>query len=114
MAGGAGQALSVGGGTPGGGGSPTPGRPGPSVSGVSLGVGVTVGTGVGVFVGAGVDVAVGTGVFVAGGNNSSSARLTEAGVGKIKERVSATATSRRLTVLDVVSSIMRTGAECCR
>src|SRR5688572_26713588 len=99
---------------PGGGGSPTAGRSPSSVTGVSLGVGVAVGFGVGVFVGTGVDVAVAMGVLVAGGNSSSSARLTAAGVGKIKERVSAAATSRRLTVLDEYSSIMRTGAECCR
>src|SRR5688500_2854658 len=71
---------------PGGGGSPTAGRSPSSVTGVSLGVGVAVGFGVGVFVGAGVEVAVAMGVLVAGGNSSSSARLTEAGVGKIKER----------------------------
>src|SRR5688500_14974217 len=116
--GGAWQALSAAGaGRAGGGGKPTDGRAGSSLAGDSLGVAVAVGCGVGVLVGAGVAVAVGTGVFVIGGrggSSSSSARLTEAGVGRIKERVSATATSRRLTVLEEVSSIMRTGAECCR
>src|SRR5688572_18492114 len=89
-------------------------RAGASLTGVFAGTGVLLGCGAGVLVGAAVGVAVGTGVSVAGGSSSSSARLTVAGVGRINAMVSATATSRRPMVLDEFSSIMRTGAECCR
>jgi hypothetical protein len=96
----------------------------PAGVGAVVGLGLAVGTGVGVFVGTEVDVAVAVGgcgpagrsvgVPMSGWTGSSAARLTVAELGTTNVRIKATATRRRTIGLGDISTIMRTGAECCR
>lgn len=83
-------------------------------------LGFAVGVKTGVDAGAGVEVADepdgpgGAGIVISGVTESSWARMTPAELGRSRLRTSTTTTSRRIVCLDETSTIMRTGAECCR